>query len=132
TFFFCFQAEDGIRDFHVTGVQTCALPIFVTRALRASCASLSSGRGQRETETEAGGDELTVSVRTVATLSRGAAGAEGSGSGIEAKRSRFDRWALRKALAEFSELGVRARRHDVTKLEVRDEAIERDLEEAHV
>src|SRR5690606_39858478 len=26
TFFF-FQAEDGIRDFHVTGVQTCALPI---------------------------------------------------------------------------------------------------------
>src|SRR5690606_39885300 len=25
--FFYFQAEDGIRDFHVTGVQTCALPI---------------------------------------------------------------------------------------------------------
>src|SRR5690606_40671124 len=28
TMFFFFQAEDGIRDFHVTGVQTCALPIF--------------------------------------------------------------------------------------------------------
>src|SRR5690606_39720810 len=27
TCFFFFQAEDGIRDFHVTGVQTCALPI---------------------------------------------------------------------------------------------------------
>src|SRR5690606_40502679 len=27
SFFFFFQAEDGIRDFHVTGVQTCALPI---------------------------------------------------------------------------------------------------------
>src|SRR5690606_23049547 len=27
-FVFFFQAEDGIRDFHVTGVQTCALPIF--------------------------------------------------------------------------------------------------------
>src|SRR5690625_3874764 len=27
-FFFC-QAEDGIRDGHVTGVQTCALPIFI-------------------------------------------------------------------------------------------------------
>src|SRR5690606_40469576 len=26
-FVFFFQAEDGIRDFHVTGVQTCALPI---------------------------------------------------------------------------------------------------------
>src|SRR5690606_40348078 len=25
-----FQAEDGIRDFHVTGVQTCALPICQT------------------------------------------------------------------------------------------------------
>src|SRR5690606_39328345 len=28
-FFFFFQAEDGIRDFHVTGVQTCALPISI-------------------------------------------------------------------------------------------------------
>src|SRR2546427_9277937 len=27
--FFFFQAEDGIRDLTVTGVQTCALPIFV-------------------------------------------------------------------------------------------------------
>src|SRR5690606_19481697 len=27
-FSFFFQAEDGIRDFHVTGVQTCALPIY--------------------------------------------------------------------------------------------------------
>src|SRR5690606_40301795 len=27
--FFFFQAEDGIRDFHVTGVQTCALPISI-------------------------------------------------------------------------------------------------------
>ena len=28
-FFFFFQAEDGIRDDLVTGVQTCALPISV-------------------------------------------------------------------------------------------------------
>src|SRR5262249_59823748 len=27
---FFFQAEDGIRDWSVTGVQTCALPIFMT------------------------------------------------------------------------------------------------------
>src|SRR5690625_7641968 len=27
SFLFFFQAEDGIRDGHVTGVQTCALPI---------------------------------------------------------------------------------------------------------
>src|SRR5256886_13672301 len=29
-FFFFFQAEDGIRDLTVTGVQTCALPIWFT------------------------------------------------------------------------------------------------------
>src|SRR5437764_15485081 len=29
-FFFFFQAEDGIRDTSVTGVQTCALPIYHT------------------------------------------------------------------------------------------------------
>src|SRR5207248_8461439 len=30
-FFFFFQAEDGIRDRTVTGVQTCALPISIAR-----------------------------------------------------------------------------------------------------
>src|SRR2546430_12178535 len=39
-FFFFFQAEDGIRDLTVTGVQTCALPIFaplesITNSLKA-------------------------------------------------------------------------------------------------
>src|SRR5216683_5381820 len=32
-FFFFFQAEDGIRDLIVTGVQTCALPISIQRDL---------------------------------------------------------------------------------------------------
>src|SRR6266498_4622883 len=32
--FFFFQAEDGIRDADVTGVQTCALPIWVRAVLR--------------------------------------------------------------------------------------------------
>src|SRR5215213_6032140 len=31
-FFFFFQAEDGIRDWSVTGVQTCALPIWPLRS----------------------------------------------------------------------------------------------------
>src|SRR5260221_1612125 len=42
---FFFQAEDGIRDHCVTGVQTCALPICLRRRasrLRAGC-----GRGWR-------------------------------------------------------------------------------------
>src|SRR5207253_8678464 len=33
--FFFFQAEDGIRDGHVTGVQTCALPICLPAAAQA-------------------------------------------------------------------------------------------------
>src|SRR5256885_6275884 len=36
TFFFFFQAEDGIRDYKVTGVQTCALPISSTPSALAS------------------------------------------------------------------------------------------------
>src|SRR5205085_7294490 len=32
-FFFFFQAEDGIRDLTVTGVQTCALPILFSIVL---------------------------------------------------------------------------------------------------
>src|SRR5690606_9723538 len=35
-FFLFFQAEDGIRDFHVTGVQTCALPILRMAKLETS------------------------------------------------------------------------------------------------
>src|SRR5205807_7970240 len=49
-FFFFFQAEDGIRDYKVTGVQTCALPIFnvvsppwVTETLRALRMPLQGG-----------------------------------------------------------------------------------------
>src|SRR5438034_6112446 len=35
--FFFFQAEDGIRDHCVTGVQTCALPIFIETTFREEC-----------------------------------------------------------------------------------------------
>src|SRR5690606_40072386 len=34
---FFVQAEDGIRDFHVTGVQTCALPIFPVKRSSQAC-----------------------------------------------------------------------------------------------
>src|SRR2546422_10330358 len=38
--FFFFQAEDGIRDVAVTGVQTCALPIYEKAAERLVTANL--------------------------------------------------------------------------------------------
>src|SRR5205807_4746917 len=46
-FFFFFQAEDGIRDYKVTGVQTCALPISTPRAMRVNMLGL---RWSRETQ----------------------------------------------------------------------------------
>src|SRR5256885_13332175 len=41
-FFFFFQAEDGIRDYKVTGVQTCALPILSSGVVNLS--ALMTGR----------------------------------------------------------------------------------------
>src|SRR5262249_57922592 len=41
--FFFFQAEDGIRDWSVTGVQTCALPICQrTQLLQLACSFLAN------------------------------------------------------------------------------------------
>src|SRR6266403_3449815 len=46
-FFFFFQAEDGIRDLYVTGVQTCALPISpLPSGLRTWAAPRSSPRSK--------------------------------------------------------------------------------------
>src|SRR2546427_11954691 len=61
-FFFFFQAEDGIRDLTVTGVQTCALPISssgarqiatcTTRSLPARLASYIAASALRRTSSE--------------------------------------------------------------------------------
>src|SRR3712207_1231310 len=49
-FFFFFQAEDGIRDIGVTGVQTCALPIFTPHTnFEGSVYILSKDEGGRHT-----------------------------------------------------------------------------------
>src|SRR2546430_7643730 len=46
-FFFFFQAEDGIRDLTVTGVQTCALPIWHTFGVHCAQAGIPIVRIQR-------------------------------------------------------------------------------------
>src|SRR6266496_2342973 len=51
-FFFVFQAEDGIRDLYVTGVQTCALPILLVMMDQ-------NGRGK--------GDQITRRPRPINT-----------------------------------------------------------------
>src|SRR5256885_12202488 len=51
-FFFFFQAEDGIRDYKVTGVQTCALPICLPPGGPGPCCARRPGRAR---ERRAGG-----------------------------------------------------------------------------
>src|SRR5699024_12214410 len=52
TLFFFFQAEDGIRDRNVTGVQTCALPI--SPAAHARRGAAGTGRPSPGAEVERG------------------------------------------------------------------------------
>src|SRR5438876_1791614 len=54
-FFFFFQAEDGIRDGRVTGVQTCALPIFLIQVL-----SIYADASTKRRESRYPGFELVV------------------------------------------------------------------------
>src|SRR5260370_30446678 len=56
--FFCFQAEDGIRDSSVTGVQTCALPISGTAA-----ADEHGARWHRHTDRDAQRDHRAFARR---------------------------------------------------------------------
>src|SRR5215203_3341099 len=78
-FFFFFQAEDGIRDIGVTGVQTCALPIcgdgprYVRRAVEWT---VRCGRHAARSAWTCGAHERAVRARARAPRRRGAAGAE--------------------------------------------------------
>src|SRR5690606_41020679 len=59
---FFFQAEDGIRDFHVTGVQTCALPICSTSSGPGRAGSWRGVRRGFESFTHLGGVVSTDEV----------------------------------------------------------------------
>src|SRR5690606_15809772 len=69
---FFFQAEDGIRDFHVTGVQTCALPI-----------SAVPRSGDLRSEAPASTEPTPATAHAEA----GRADAEAGGNGAEAGRT---------------------------------------------
>src|SRR2546426_11267839 len=90
--FFFFQAEDGIRDYKVTGVQTCALPISTSSASRTSCVtkiavlpiSRRSARNWRCSSTRVTGS----SAPNGSSKSRiGGAGAGGRGTAARRRRA---------------------------------------------
>src|SRR3989454_8977740 len=91
-FFFFFQAEDGIRDYKVTGVQTCALPILHGGQRGALARARGDGRparlgdGRRAllawAHDDGGGHRLRDRVR-------GAAGAEAAASDAGRRRMRY-------------------------------------------
>src|SRR5256885_8574102 len=60
-YFFFFQAEDGIRDYKVTGVQTCALPISCrTASATTSSPGTSSPPSRSDPGTSLGGNSDSV------------------------------------------------------------------------
>src|SRR5437763_11182669 len=67
-FFFFFQAEDGIRDTSVTGVQTCALPILpvVSQAAEVTHAD---GKVTVKRQTEFGYDVIEAPTPAVVAVS---------------------------------------------------------------
>src|SRR5262249_59000859 len=73
--FFFFQAEDGIRDWSVTGVQTCALPIWPGRRrepFRGPGAAAAAGRcgsGQSDGDAALGVPEADELSRSTITFS---------------------------------------------------------------
>src|SRR5256886_16313351 len=118
---FFFQAEDGIRDLTVTGVQTCALPIspnnpvFVNRLdgheALANAAAMRAAHVTKETPTPPGG-EILRDLRTgepTGIFKDGALDVIGRAV-PEPSPERRDS-ALARALAHAASLGVTATAH---------------------
>src|SRR5205823_11809669 len=83
--FFFFQAEDGIRDQLVTGVQTCALPIYVFLAVPKPCLAGGSERGMALERPEMRGGEFfgrSGRDRDIAAIHQRVVAIEISGSGV--------------------------------------------------
>src|SRR6266850_2368526 len=95
-FYFFFQAEDGIRDYKVTGVQTCALPISHRRSQKAHCVEaftdIGGGRGRRSAAAHGEKNRCAVAANAPESM--------GQGSGSPASRAnqvrcRFAYWRVR-------------------------------------
>src|SRR3989454_485308 len=110
--FFFFQAEDGIRDYKVTGVQTCALPISCARRdARSRRAALAAARAPRSRAAARGpcrpGPGAAVARRSQAVLLH-----------LAGQRIAVDPEHLRRR-ADLA-VGVRQHARDVTRFDFRE------------
>src|SRR5258707_2775562 len=99
--FFFFQAEDGIRDIGVTGVQTCALPICRLAHARRACdadADRLAGQGQKLLHQAA---RRLLMIRAPALDQRDGARDDGALAGADAARE----------IGKIGNGGSAARRH---------------------
>src|SRR5690606_39829452 len=99
---FFFQAEDGIRDFHVTGVQTCALPIslpvFVTGFVLQVVLGTELGIIRPSVSSQATWGELIVPGFVLGSLSMAYVARLTRTSLMENKRADYVRTAVAKGL----------------------------------
>src|SRR2546422_5646745 len=94
--FFFFQAEDGIRDVAVTGVQTCALPI--SRRRRAGCRETSGGTRRRPS-----GAGRARAAAATASCRRAARGSEEHTSELQSRLHLVCRLLLEKKKSRRTE-----------------------------
>src|SRR5438093_6911426 len=88
TFFFFFQAEDGIRDWSVTGVQTCALPIYPSDLIEGNAAR--DPRAVPRPRRPRGRGSLFPIVRTHSRILRDVSRAGVYEVGVNVRRDRAD------------------------------------------
>src|SRR5258708_10186601 len=67
-YFFFFQAEDGIRDDLVTGVQTCALPISIAQAKGAKPKSTKAAKDKRAPFLKLAPKRMTKAIKAITNI----------------------------------------------------------------
>src|SRR5699024_11863072 len=105
--FFFFQAEDGIRDRNVTGVQTCALPISPRAASPAAAPRAPvAARGGAAARRRLGMGGLVSAAGTDRAAALGCARLQ---IGRASCRGRGEMWVLAVAVGENEERRIRGR-----------------------
>src|SRR2546426_12331595 len=109
--FFFFQAEDGIRDYKVTGVQTCALPICAPRGSapagrcsRRRCGSKRASTGSSGAAggaARAGGRLVAFRPRDRSEIGRAACRGRGEISGVAVSLKKKKKETTKEHVVEY-------------------------------